>query len=422
MTPENMDAEDVFLSCSNLTLGQYKVIVLTRGVVGAAGCVVSLAVLGIVLLTTKKRSWENLTKRIYLAIILYTFLYFIVTIAAVNYSHPPSQESAWCETMGFLLQYTGTLVVVQYCALAFTAVFQIAVPVYQATRKKHDDIHSSGSSGKAKLWWEVLLFLILFLCPTLNTWEPFLPQLPSYGNYGPLCWFRLQLTDNCTTSTSNVLFLHTIPFAVVCFGYSVLTFTISLVLCRMYCKFHMKTIGSRIIRVLVIPIIAIVTVTTFMIIPEWFVLSAVPSKSLGRIGSFSGWLRNVTVTTVSTIGMLVVVGVYVYFPTYFCQLYFKRGLHSERERNREQVVHPPKVAHHNAQAMYTNLHSPVTTVTPPPEVDKHSTDTTCNIPHSPVTTECTFAECTPLISAHPPEVDYHTTCSISHEPVTTNNS
>ena len=292
MTPENMDAEDIFLSCSNLTLGQYKIIVLTRGVVGAAGCVVSLAVLGIVLLTTKKKSWENLTKRIYLAIVLYTFLYCIVAIAAVNYSHPPSQESTWCEAMGFLLHYTGTLVIVQYCALAFTVVFQVTLPVYQAIRKKHDDIHSS---GKAKLWWEVLLFLILFLCPILNNWEPFLPQLPSYGNYGPLCWFRLQLTDNCTTSTSSVLFLHTIPFAVVCFGYSVLTFTISLVLCRMYCKFHMKTIVSRIIRVLVIPIIAIVTVTTFMIIPEWFILSAVPSKSLGRIGSFSSWLRYVTV-------------------------------------------------------------------------------------------------------------------------------
>ena len=104
-----MDAEEVFLSCSNLTLGQYKALVLTRGLVGAAGCVVSLGVLGIVLLTSKTKAWENLTKRIYLTNILYTLLYCIVAIAAVNYSHPPSQESAWCEAMGFLLHYTGTL-------------------------------------------------------------------------------------------------------------------------------------------------------------------------------------------------------------------------------------------------------------------------------------------------------------------------
>ena len=84
-----------------------------------------------------------------------------------------------------------------------------------------------------------------------------------------------------------------------------LTFTISLALCRMYCKFRTKTIGSRIIRVLVIPTMVVVIVTSFMIVPEWFILSAVPSKSLSKVGSFSGWLRNVTViVTASTIGML----------------------------------------------------------------------------------------------------------------------
>jgi len=62
-----MDAGDLFLSCSNLTLGQYRMIVLTRGLTGAAGCVISLAVLGTILLTIKKRAWESWPKRIYLA-------------------------------------------------------------------------------------------------------------------------------------------------------------------------------------------------------------------------------------------------------------------------------------------------------------------------------------------------------------------
>jgi len=195
-----MNAEEVFLSCSNLTMGQYRIIVLARGLTGAAGCVVSLAVLGIVLFTTRKKAWENLPKRIYLTNVLYTLLYSVVAIAAVNYSHPPSQESTWCEAMGFLLHYTGTLVIVHYSALALTVLFQVIVPVYQATRKKHDNIHSSGN---AKRWWEVILFLILFFCPLLNTWEPFLPQLPSYGNYGPLCWFRLELTDKAMSLPHN---------------------------------------------------------------------------------------------------------------------------------------------------------------------------------------------------------------------------
>ena len=388
-----MDAEEVFLSCSNMTLGQYRAVVLTRGLMGAAGCVISFGILGIVVLihVTKKQAWENFPKRVYLAIVLYTLLYSIVATAAVNYSHPPSQESAWCEALGFLLHYSGTLVIVHYCALAFTLVFQVTVPVYlEAVRKKK--IHGP---KKAKLWWEVLLFLILFLCPLLNTWEPFLPQLPSYGNYGPLCWFRLELTDNCTANKSDELFLITIPFAVLCFGCSVMTFTVSLALCRMYCKFRTKTIGSRIITV--IPTIALVTVITFMMM-LWYILSAIHSKS--HIGSFSTWLGSVIAALAGAIATLVVVGVFVHFPTHLCCLRCNRALHREGEQNEQQVIRPPQVANHNtrcSQTTYTNPHSPVTTVT---------------------------AETIPLISIHRPEVDhrkYHTytTCSISHEPVTT---
>ena len=95
-----MDAGEVFLSCNNLTLEQYRTIVLSRALTGAGGCAVSIVVLVIILLTTKRKAWENLTKRVYLAIILYTLLYSIVAIAAVNYSRPPSQESTWCEAMG----------------------------------------------------------------------------------------------------------------------------------------------------------------------------------------------------------------------------------------------------------------------------------------------------------------------------------
>ena len=392
-----MNTEEVFLSCSNLTLGQYRAIALTRGLTGAAGCVISLAVLGIVLLTMRirKRAWENLLKRIYFAIVLYTLLHSIVAIAAVNYLHPPSQESAWCEALGFLLHYTGTLLIVHYCALAFSAVFQVTAPVYlEAVRKKkHINIHGP---KKAKLWGEVLLFLLLLLCPLLNSWEPFLPQLPFYGNYGPLCWFRLELTDNCTTNKSDELFLITIPFAVVCFGSSVLTFTVSLALCCMYCKFRAKTIGSRIIRV--IPTTALVTVITFMMM-LWYILSAIPRS---HIGSFS-WLGSVTVTLAGAIAMLVVVGVYVHFPTHLCCLRCNRALHREGEQNEHQVIRPPQAANHNtrcSRTMYTNPHSPVTTVT---------AETT---------------ETIPLISSHRPEVDHHkyhtyTTCSISHEPVTT---
>jgi len=234
----------------------------------------------------------------------------------------------------------------------------------------------------------------------------------------------LELTDNCTTNKSDALFLQTIPFAVVCFGYCVLMSTILLVLCRMYCKFHTNTTGSRIIRVM--PTIAVGTIVSFMVM-LWFILSAAPSKSLSKVGSFSGWVRNVTVTTASTVGILVFVGVYVHFPTHLC-LHCKRCLHQEgaqgqngqergqngqeRGQNGQRVVPHPEVAH-----------QPVTTTLHPPEVPvdhhKYHTHTTYGILHSPVTTEIT-----PLISTHPMAVDHHkysthTTFNIPHSPVTT---
>ena len=249
-------------------------------------------------------SWENLTKRVYLATVLYT----IMGIAAVNYSHPPSQESAWCEAMGFLLQYSGTLVIVHYCVLALTIVLQVTLPVCQAVRKRKD------SFKKANLKCaEVFLFLILFLCPLLNSWEPFLPQLPSYGNYGPLCWFRLELTNSCTYNTLNKRFLQAIPFAVVSFGYCVLTFTILLTLCGMYCKFRTTTTGGRIVRV--IPTTTVL-VMLLIVVMAMYIVSAVHTNGFG---SFSAWLTNVTVITAAAIVMLMVVGMYVHFPTHLCE-------------------------------------------------------------------------------------------------------
>ena len=158
----------------------------------------------------QEKGMGDLTKRVYLANILYTLLYSIAAIAAVNYCRPPSQESTWCETKGFVLQYSGTLVIVHYLALALTAAFQVTLSVYQAVTKRKD----SFKKANFKLG-EVFLYLILFLCLLLNSWEPFLPQLPSYGNYRPVCWFHLELTDNCTYNTLNERFLQAIPFAVV---------------------------------------------------------------------------------------------------------------------------------------------------------------------------------------------------------------
>ena len=375
-----MDAGEVFLSCNNLTLEQYRTIVLSRALTGAGGCAVSIAVLGIILLTTKRKAWENFTKRVYFANIFYTLIYSIATIAAVNYSHPPSQESAWCEAMGFILQYSGTLIVVHYLALAFTIVLQVTLPVYQAVKKRNYSFRKANLKCA-----EVFLFLILFLCPLLNTWEPFLPQLPSYGNHGPTCWFRLELTNNCTYNTLNELFLWAIPFAVSCFGYSVLTFIVFVTLCGMYHKVRTTTLGGHIIRV--IPTVVFLIILT-LVIMVWFIRSAVHSH---RFGSFSAWLRSVTITEAVNLVMLMAVGMYVHFPMHLCGQ-CRRSPSSSTGQSELQPLHPPE--HSNStQTRFSNPHSTVTTDTTPlithaPKVGHHN-DRSCtsfSVAHSSVTT------------------------------------
>lgn len=363
-----MDSQDLFLSCNNMTLPQYRAVTLARSLTGAAGCIVSLAVLGTVL-TRKKKAWETISKRLYFAVIFYVLLYSILAIAAVNYSHPPTQETKWCEALAYLLHYSGTLVVVQYLACAVAVMLQVTVPAYQALKKGSN--MTCLSPTKAKLG-EALLFLTLFLSPVLNTWEPFLhPWFAPYGNYGPLCWFRLELTDNCTANTThtsdiNALYLQTIPFAVVCFIGFALTFMTLVALCGMYCKFRMRTTGTRIGRV--IPPMVVLIFVIFMM-GAYFTITSVTYKSFNNINSFSAWLRDVTVTLAVAIGLLGIVGVYVHFPMNWC-LYQKSSVSTQ-----PSLQNPTIRTSHARQAIPSHTvtylaHETVTTTEASPLISK----------------------------------------------------
>ena len=282
--------------------------------------------------------------------------------------------------MGFILQYSGTLLVVQYLAITLTVVFQVTLSVYQAVRRRNNGFRKANFK-----WLEVFLFLILFLCPLLNSWEPFLPQLPSYGNYGPLCWFSLELTDNCTYNALNERYLQSVPVAVVCFGCSVLTFTVLLILCGMYCKFRMTTIGGRIIKV--IPT-AVVLVILPLVIMVWFIRLAVYSDGFG---SFSAWLKNVTGIRAANFVLLTATGIYVHFPTHMCEQ-CRRSPYLSTEQSELQPLLPPK-RNISTQTRFSNPHSTVTTETLPLmphalKVSQHNdcSHTSFSIAHSSVTT------------------------------------
>ena len=71
------------------------------------------------------------------------------------YSDPSSQESGWCDAMGYLLHFSGTLVVVHYGALTTTMMLQVTIPVYQTVLRRTCNV-------KQTKLREVILFVILF--------------------------------------------------------------------------------------------------------------------------------------------------------------------------------------------------------------------------------------------------------------------
>ena len=93
----------------------------------------------------------------------------------------------------------------------------------------------------------------------------------------------------------------------------------------------MRVIEGAIPTMLILMIIKVVTMT-------YFILSTVHFENIGS--SFSHWITNVTVTTVtvSTVGILV--GVAIYFPTYCALLEIILPTHSFKEismpRNRTE--------------------------------------------------------------------------------------
>ena len=88
-------------------------------------------------------------------------------------------------------------------------------------------------------------------------------------------------------------------------------------------------------------------------------MSAIRSEGFRKIGSFSAWLKNITVATATTIGTLLAVGMYVHFPTHLCKQHrravvVRRPPHQQlpsvgqNEGIEQQSAHPPE--HNNPRS------------------------------------------------------------------------
>ena len=172
-------------------------ILLCRAVTSGAVLIITLAVLVIILLARRSKAWENLPKRVFLGVTLSTGAYFLSALVGVDYTHQYL-------SLGYLLHYTGTLMVVFYSAWVMVHLFYTTLPVLYTVLPRYKLTHRlkvnlKKTNLRMKRMGEVLLFIFLFACPAfLNTWEPFISQVILYGSYGPWCWFKQPLPTNCS--------------------------------------------------------------------------------------------------------------------------------------------------------------------------------------------------------------------------------
>ena len=160
----------------------------------------------------------------------------------------------------------------------------------------------------------MILFLGSFFFPVLITIEPYIFPIDPYGNYGPICWFRLEINENCTFRHIALLdkdeqFLWTLPFTVMSFLLCTLIFSITVVLCCLYCNFRKTKTGSRILKG--IRQTVALTIAAFVFV-AWF--TQFLFQNIKQSKSFSSWTQNVTITPMTVTGILVLVALYIHFP------------------------------------------------------------------------------------------------------------
>ena len=277
----------------------FRAVILWRALTSGAALGITLAVLMAILLAHRSKAWENLPKRVFLGVTLSTGAYFLSALVGVDYTHQylRGRHRAVCQGLGYLLNYTGALVVVFYSAWVFVLLFHTTLPVLCTVLPHCDRLIESKlkkTGLKIKRMGEVLLFLFLFACPAfLNTWEPFMSQVTS-------------------------------PFLL----------CITIAWCGLYIKFHSSLVGNRIAKVIPIIILLLIVASLTTVVLLTSALLIINSKRTHQHQSMSLWItdaaENITITTI----FLIIVAFFQHFPVFSCGhkfiSIFKNGRNSNK--------------------------------------------------------------------------------------------
>ena len=307
---------------------RFGAVVLWRALTSGVALSITLAVLVIILLAHRRKAWGNFPKRMFLGIILSTGAHFLASLVGVDYSYQylKGRYKTVCRGLGYLQHYTATLTPVFYSVWVWAHLFHSTLPVLYAIlpqynlgtrlKSKLDNI-----SLRMKRVTEIVLFIFLSVSPAfLNTWEPFLSHVTSYGSYGPWCWFELPLPTNvsrtnCSNDTewpkASSLYSASLPYAVAMFVCSSFMVGMIIVWCGLYFKFRKSAIGNNIAKVfptiLLLPFATIVVAVTLTV-----------STAMHGHHSFTHWITAAVENTILSTALLVVATFFEHFPVLIC--------------------------------------------------------------------------------------------------------
>ena len=218
--------EEVSSGCFNFTREEFQAITLTKDVLcGASLLACCTAVLLIVLI----KSYTLFVHRLSLYLIIATFfksLTFILMSVPVTYNDQlnrtevknTSDSKELCKATGFLMQYTGWVVML---LVAFITLYLLLLALGKLYEKAH------------KFKYEVTVILVSLLLPTTFNWIPFINDL--YGLAGPWCWIEIG-RSRCPTDFHQVaiyqFLLYYIPALLLAGLNSVAIVTIIVILCK----------------------------------------------------------------------------------------------------------------------------------------------------------------------------------------------
>ena len=323
-------------------------ILLCRAVISGAVLIITLAVL-MAILARRSKAWENLPKRVFLGVNLSTGAYFLSTLVGVDYTHQylRGRYRAVCQGLGYLLNYTGTLMVVFYSAWVLVHIFHMTLPALYAVLPQYKLTYRLKANLKKinlrkKRVAEVALFIVLLACPAfLNTWEPFMSQATSYGSYGPWCWIEQPLPANCSNHTEwyneDHLYLVAIPYTGVMFTCFLFMVCMMFLWCGFHFKFRYSEIASDITKVtLTLILLLFVTFlgTAFFVVS---IVVTVNSKLTHERQSKSHWITDAVVDPIAAAAMLVVAAFFEHFRFLLCAHWCTKTDKRRRKPNMKQV-------------------------------------------------------------------------------------